>query len=167
MTIYARLPVASAFAPFGTFIDAPDVAGDRRLYSEWLRPVAGLSLQFHTNRVAPAHLPVEVTRFERHPHSPQVFVPLRSAHYLITVAPARADGRPDVGAALAFMVPPTVGVAYRAGVWHTGIVAVDTEASFAVLMWRGAVDDDVFAEGAPLIVGASMPNADEGGVSHG
>ena len=34
---------------------------------------------------------------------------------------------------------------YAPGVWHTGISGLDADASFAVFMWRGGEDDDVFA----------------------
>jgi ureidoglycolate lyase len=147
-----RAPDPAAFAPFGTFIDVPAQVGDRRHYSEWLAPVAGLAPQFHTNRVAPSALPLTIDRVERHPHAAQVFVPLDTARYVVTVMAANGAGAPDPGSALAFLLPPTLGVVYRAGVWHAGITALDAEASFAVLMWRGRTDDDVFAAVPPLVI---------------
>lgn len=146
MTLVALPPDAAVFAPFGAFIDRPAEAGTRRMYSPWLAPVPTLTPQFHTNHVGPSALPLGVTRVERHPHASQVFLPLSASRYLVTVLPPRADGQPDVARAHAFVVPGTLGVAYRPNVWHTGIVALETEASFAVLMWRGAADDDVFAD---------------------
>ena len=145
---------AAAFAPFGAFIDAPSRVGQRRMYSEWLAPVAGLRLQVHTNRVATATAPMTVTRVECHPHAAQAFVPLDTGRYLVTVLPSTGDGAPDFGAARSFVMPPTLGVVYHPGVWHAGIAALDREAAFVVLMWRGAADDDVFADVPPLLVEA-------------
>jgi ureidoglycolate lyase len=152
--VRAAAPDAAAFAPFGAFIDAPPSVGERRLYSEWLAPVAGLRLQVHTNRVRPSTLPLRVDRVERHSHAAQAFVPLDTGRYLVTVMPSTADGAPDPAGTRAFVVPPTLGVVYRPGVWHCGIVALDHTASFVVLMWRGAADDDVFADVPPLLVQA-------------
>ena len=152
MTIALRAPDATAFAPFGEFIAVPARCGDRRMYSDWVAPVPDLALQFHTNRVAPSALPLSVTRVERHPRAAQVFLPLGASRYVVTVMPATADGRPDVALARAFVLPATLGVVYRAGTWHAGITALDHESSFAVLMWRGAADDDAFAAIPPLMV---------------
>lgn len=146
MTVVARPPDAAAFTPFGTFVDRPADAGTRQMYSPWLAPVPGLAPQFHTNHVRLSATPVAINRVERHPHAAQVFLPLDVARYLVTVLPSDASGQPDVSGALAFVVPGTLGVVYRPGVWHAGIVALDVDASFAVLMWRGAPDDDVFAD---------------------
>lgn len=148
---------AQQFAPFGAFIDVPSRVGDRRPYSEWLTPVERLELKFHTNRVAASALPLTITRLERHPHAAQVFLPLDVRQYVVTVMAAGAAGAPDLASTRAFLVPPTLGVVYRAGVWHAGITALEVTASFAVLMWRGHADDDVFAEVPPVIVSAPVP----------
>ena len=150
----ARVPEAAAFAPFGTLMHAPEERGARQFYSEWCRPVPGLSPQFHTNRVAPSDWPVTITRVERHPHAAQAFVPMRGDGYLVVTLPSTPEGHPDVGAATAWLMPPDLGVIYRPGVWHAGITAIGAEASFAVLMWRGASDDDVFADIPGLVVTA-------------
>jgi len=64
--------------------------------------------------------------------------------------PSDAAGSPDSAHGLAFVVPGTLGVVYRPGTWHAGIAVLDAEASFAVLMWRGEKDDDVFAAIPPI-----------------
>ena len=152
MRVSLEAPDASAFAAFGSVIDMPAQVGDRRMYSEWLAPVSGLSLQFHTNRVAASPLPLTLDRMERHPHAAQAFLPLQVTRYVVTVMAAAPDGRPDPASARAFLMPGTLGVIYRTGTWHAGITALDLEASFAVLMWRGASDDDVFAAIPPVVV---------------
>lgn len=166
MTLPLRAPDAGLFAPFGAFIDAPERVGVRRTYSDWLPAVPGLALQFHTNRVAASPLPLVIDRVERHPHAAQVFVPLDVRRYVVTVMAADAAGAPDPATALAFLMPPTLGVVYRAGVWHAGITVLDREASFAVMMWRGAATDDVFAAISPLRVVAPAAGDPPGG-AHG
>lgn len=151
-TVHTTGPDAEAFAPFGVFISPPACAGARGDYAAVLAPVAGLTPSVYTNLVTPARLPHTLARVERHPHAAQMFLPLVASRYLVVVMPPLADGRPDAAAARAFVVPPTLGVAYRPGVWHAGITALDGEASFAVLMWRGATDDDVFADVAPVVI---------------
>jgi ureidoglycolate lyase len=74
------------------------------------------------------------------------------SRYLVTVMPSDESGAPDPGRALAFVLPGSLGVVYHPGTWHAGIAVLDAEASFAVLMWRGAEDDDVFTSIAPLEV---------------
>ncbi len=166
MTLPLRAPDAGLFAPFGAFIDAPERVGVRRMYSDWLAPAPGLALQFHTNRVAVSSLPLAIDRVERHPHAAQVFLPLDVRRYVVTVMAADAAGAPDPATALAFLLPPTLGVVYRAGVWHAGITVLDAEASFGVMMWRGAADDDVFATIPPVRVVAPAAGDSPGG-AHG
>jgi ureidoglycolate lyase len=159
-------PDAGRFAPYGTFVDAPERVGVRRMFSDWLAPVPGLALQFHTNRVKASALPLTINRVERHPHVAQVFLPLDVGRYVVTVMAADAAGAPDPASVLSFLLPPTLGVVYRAGVWHAGITALDREASFGVLMWRGAPDDDVFAAIPPVMVVAPSAIEVPGG-AHG
>lgn len=166
MRVPLRAPDAGLFAPFGAFIDAPERVGVRRMYSDWLAAVPGLAPQFHTNRVAASSLPLTIDRVERHPHAPQVFLPLDVSRYVVTVMAADAAGAPDPVSALAFLLPPTLGVVYRAGVWHAGMTALDREASFGVMMWRGAADDDVFAAIPPIEVVAPAAAGAAGG-AHG
>ena len=146
MTIYAGPPDPVVFAPFGAFVDPPTVFGERALFCHWLEPVVGRSQQFHVNRVARSALPLTVDRVECHPHAAQLFVPMGEvSRYLVVVMPSDAAGDPDPGGAQAFVVPGSRGVVYAPGVWHTGMTTLDEDASFAVVMWRGGDNDDVFA----------------------
>jgi ureidoglycolate lyase len=154
--ISARDPDATAFAPYGAFLEAPALHGDRRLYSDWLTPVPGLALQFHINSVPRSDLPLTLTQVERHPHAAQVFVPLDVSRFLVTVMPDR-DGTPDPAGTLTMILPGTVGVIYRPGAWHMGVTVLDRDGRFAVLMWRGAADDDVFTTIPPLTITAPLP----------
>lgn len=153
MTLTPRDPDATAFAPFGAFLEPPADVGERSTFSHWLEPVPGLTQECHLNRVAPSSLPVAVDQVECHPHAAQLFLPMAEvARYLVTVMPSDESGAPDPDQALAFVVPGTLGVVYHPGTWHAGITALDAEATFAVLMWRGSGEDDVFARIASLAV---------------
>jgi ureidoglycolate lyase len=147
--LVAIAPDASTFAPFGALIEPPSTSGDRRMLSDWITPVPGLSLQFHINSVAVSALPTRLDQVERHPHSAQAFVPMDVSRYLVTVAPKDADGQPDAARVLCFLMPGSMGVIYRRDVWHAGITVLDRPGAFAVLMWRGAADDDVLAQITP------------------
>lgn len=137
------------FAPFGEIIDRPPEAGQRQFFSDWLGG-EGLKPVFHVNSVLPLSLPNAINKLERHPHASQCFVPLDVSRYLVTVAPSLADGSADLGGIKSFIFPGTVGVIYRRGVWHAGASVLDRAGAFAVLMWRGANDDDVFTEISPI-----------------
>jgi len=142
---------AESFAPFGSVIAAPSRAGERQFYSEWLG--AGRSdcqPVFHTNLVKAVTLPANVSLLEKHPHASQCFVPLDVRRYLVVVAPSDPAGNPVSSRLEAFLVPGHLGVIYRAQTWHAGASVLDGDASFAVLMWRGAADDDVFADIDPV-----------------
>lgn len=152
MNIVASPVDPAAFAPFGMIIDAPRTAGERRIFSDSLPAVSGLALQFHVNAVAPSAAPITVTLLERHPHAAQAFVPMDVSRYVVTVAPAGADGAPDLSGALSIEMPGTQGVIYHAGVWHAGMTALDRTAHFAVLMYRGAPDDDLFHAIDPVTI---------------
>jgi len=157
MRVIASPPDLQAFSAFGAFLTPPSVAGERALFSEWVRPVPELSQQCHLNRVTPSEFPVRVDQVEHHPHTAQVFLPIGVSRYLVTVMPSDDSGAPDPSGTRSFVLPGTSGVAYRAGVWHTGITVLDTAGSFAVLMWRGAADDDVFADIGPLEIHPPTP----------
>lgn len=152
MIVTAREPDQAAFAPYGSFLVPPDGVGDRSLFSQWLAPLPGLAQQSHLNRVAASTLPTTVDLVEYHPHAAQLFLPIGVSRYLVTVMPSGGDEIPDVEKAKSFVVPGTMGVVYKPGTWHSGIVALDSEASFAVFMLRGADDDDVFLPIEPFEV---------------
>lgn len=136
------------FAAFGSLIDRPAEAGQRAFYSDWLGG-EGLSPVFHVNNVPQATLPVTLSRLERHPHAAQCFVPLDVSRYLVSVAPSLPNGAADLSCMKSFILPGTVGVIYAPGVWHAGASVLDRAGAFAVLMWRGANDDDEFADIEP------------------
>lgn len=158
--VLVRPPDAAALAPFGAVIEPPEAPGQRRMFSDWFAPVAGLSLQVHVNHVAPTTLPLSLTLVEHHPHSAQAFVPMDVSRYLVTVMPPDANGGPDPSRSLAFLMPGNLGIVYRPCAWHAGITVLDRPGYFAVLMLRGHDDDDVFAS-IPAI-GVDLPPVPSG-----
>jgi ureidoglycolate lyase len=150
MRITAHTAPPPALSRFAALVEPPVHPGDRRLYSDWLAPVPGLGLQFHMNHVAPSALPLEIAQVEAHPHAAQVFLPVDVDRYVVTVMPGGTA--PDPAGALSVILPGTVGIAYRPGAWHAGITVLGRPGHFAVLMWRGAGDDDRFAAIPPLAV---------------
>jgi ureidoglycolate lyase len=136
-------PTAAEFAPFGELIERPDALGTRRFFSRWLGG-AGLQPVFHTNAVAAGALPHAVGMLEKHPHAAQCFVPLDVSRYLVTVAGSDAAGQPLLESLRSFVLPGTQGVIFAPGIWHAPAAVLDRPGNFAVLMWRGQPDDDVF-----------------------
>lgn len=132
--------------PLASLIAAPDRAGERRFFDEAVTDAGpGLAPVFHTNFVVPATLPLVVERLEHHPHAAQAFVPLDVSRYVAVIAPDTGAGAPDLSLARAFILSGQYGILYRPGTWHLGATVLDRPGTFAVLMWRGRADDDVFA----------------------
>jgi ureidoglycolate lyase len=152
MRVTASAFPQQALSRFAVLVEPPANPGDRRVYSDWLAPVPGLSLLFHLNHVAPTALPLEVARVEAHPRAAQIFLPVDVDHYVVTVMPG--GDAPDPSGALSVVLPGTVGIVYRPGAWHAGMTVLGRPGNFAVLMWRGAADDDCFADIPPLTVAA-------------
>ncbi|MEM7024661.1 MAG: ureidoglycolate lyase [Pseudomonadota bacterium] len=153
MLVDAQPPDDDRFAPFGVFIDGPGAPGERQHHGELLTTADDRALQFHVNHLLPSTLPLRVEQMERHPDAVQVFLPLDVARYLVTVAPPDAHGAPDLGGALCFLLPGSVGVAYHANAWHGQATVLDRVGRFAVLMRRGGANDDVFVDIPTLTIG--------------
>ena len=165
MTVVPRPPDPVAFAPVGAFIDPPEEIGERAVLSDWLAPVPSRVQQCHVNRVARTALPLSLDLVECHPHAAQVFIPMGEvSRYLVVVMPSSSTGGPDTTGAEAFIVQGSRGVSYAPGTWHTGIIALDADASFAVFMWRGGEGDDLFVSIPPLEISdlelGSAPSSD-------
>lgn len=156
--VIADTCTAEEFAPFGTLIHRPEGAGQRQYYSDWLGGEE-LAPVFHINNVLPTVLPATVTKLERHPHAAQCFVPLDVSRYLVTVAPSLPNGSADLARLRSFLLPGNLGVVFAKGVWHAGASVLDRAGAFAVLMWRGAEDDDVFADITPTQLIFQGPNS--------
>ena len=122
--IVAEPLTSQAFAEFGEVVEH---AGNerRRHLAPALRALgAGPRTAIWVSRVdgaIPQTCPVLL--LERHPYSPQTFIPLDNTPYLVVVAPDDAQGEPDLERLRAFVASGSQGVCYRTGVWHQGSVS--------------------------------------------
>lgn len=156
LRILTGAPDGVAFGPFGEILAPPKTHGDRMQFGHWLQPTPALDLRCHLNTVVASALPVALAQVEKHPHTAQIFLPLDVSRYLVTVMPADAEGRPNPARALSMVLPGTLGVVYRPGVWHAPITVLDRDGHFAVMMQRGAPDDDVIVTIPPLTLTGLM-----------
>jgi len=152
-----------AFAPFGS-LAALDAAGGRAVNQNRARRVPGIGDLAHdaaatrpvldTYHIEPSPLPFTVVCFERHSLTSQVFIPVRCARLLIVVAPDDVDGGPDIDRAVAFVDDHRSVIHYRAGAWHSPLVALDDAAVLTMLMWEAGDfrDCQEVASFAPLDV---------------
>lgn len=108
-----------------------------------------MALDFYD--VPPEPGPLRMAMAERHPHSSQLFIPVRAVRYLVVVWPERPA--PGIVPA-AFVAGSEDVIVYNPGVWHHGIVALDGDAVFASAMWRtdGGTDAEFCALAEPAAV---------------
>ena len=92
-------------------------------------------------RCAPwSRFPVVAASMEKHPHSSQLFVPLKVERYLVVVAPG--DEAPDVEGVRAFLAMPGQGVVYGPNVWHMPLIVFGTPAEFVMFVWEDDTAED-------------------------
>lgn len=154
MAVTLRPPDAKAFAPYGRFLVPSEEPGKRQFYSDALDIRTETSAPvLHVNHVLPQTFPISVGKIERHPHAAQCFVPLDVSRYVVMAMPSDSDGDPCAERAVAFLMPATTGVIFNPGVWHLGSTVVDRPGHFAVLMWRGGLQqDDEFRTIPPMSI---------------
>ena len=150
-----RLATDDTFAPFGALI--ADAGQPGRTYIDVATQGLsdGVKQRLWTIHRDPAPGDVQLTELERHPLSPQSFMPLGNATLLVAVATSLPDGSPDPAGLSLFVVPPGCGVCYRRGVWHHGLITLDAPCGFAVLM--GCVSAAEDTETHPLDVPVTIP----------
>ncbi|ANT63672.1 hypothetical protein AYJ57_24665 (plasmid) [Salipiger sp. CCB-MM3] len=126
-----------AFAEFGASFALPEQPGQRLGWSPQLTNGRGAGAQPRLDVVmaAPAALPLDLPKMERHPQSSQSFIPLDGADYVIAVARDGGDGAPDPKTLRAWRVPGTVALIYHAGSWHAPLAVPEKAGRFAVFMY--------------------------------
>lgn len=137
----------SNFAPFGEVLDN---RGDKRRQDYAVQfatdPPTGHQ-QMWVNRLPQwCGGPVTIDMMERHPRSAQTFVPMRSGRCLIVVAPAIADGSPDLTSLRAFVSDGVQGVTYRPDIWHYTFTSLDGPNEVVVLMRYFGQGNDTVVE---------------------
>ena len=148
MQITTEPLMPEAFHPFGQVLESPAVP-ERRYFNDFLensRENAGVDLSIMT--ISPLDiLPMRATVLERHPYSSQTFIPIRVARYLVTVAPDKPDGSPDLDRVRCFLADGSQGITYSRGIWHHAMTVLDETAEMAVLMWcDGSGEDEELRE---------------------
>lgn len=82
-------------------------------------------------RATPLDYPLKVKLVERHPLGSQAFIPMNGGPYLVLVAPAGENVRPED--LEAFIATGDQGVNYHAGTWHHPVLAVNEVSDFIVV----------------------------------
>jgi ureidoglycolate lyase len=87
-----------------------------------------------------SRFPVIAESMEKHPHSSQLFVPMKVDRYLVVVAPG--DAAPDIEGLRAFVALPGQGVIYGPNVWHMPLIVFGTPAEFVMFVWEDDTRED-------------------------
>ena len=143
-TLTAAPLTQAAFARFGSVIEAGrESAAVNQGRGRRFDVALDLAADPRAQRLAGALYSIEASSLpfilgviERHPLSPQFFLPNRAGRFLVCVFGAQADGEPDLDAAHAFIGNSAQGIAYRAGVWHGPLVALGAPGDFLMQMWQ-------------------------------
>ena len=145
LRVHAQPLTAEAFAPFGS-LAAIDATGGRAVNQDRGRRIPSVTDLAHdaaamrpvldVYHLKPSPLPFTLACFERHVLTSQVFIPIRCGRLLLAVSPNNANGRPDVARARAFIAGGDTIIHYRAAVWHSPLIALDSPATLSMLMWE-------------------------------
>lgn len=147
MTIPIEPVTAANFSPYGQLV-APSEAYGRQSFSAGLshdhRPVA-----LSTTHVRAVQLPITIEQIERHPFSSQTFVPMEVSRWVVVVSVS-----PELSDLRGFIVGPGVGVTIGRGIWHYQLTALDSDATFVVLMWKDQSTDEEIISIPPVELAA-------------
>ena len=147
MTIPIEPVTAANFSPYGQLV-APSEAYGRQSFSAGLshddRPVA-----LSTTHVRAVQLPITIEQIERHPFSSQTFVPMEVSRWVVVVSVS-----PELSDLRGFIVGPGVGVTIGRGIWHYQLTALDSDATFVVLMWKDHSTDEEIVSIPPVELAA-------------
>ena len=78
--------------------------------------------------------PMKIDMMEKHPLGSQAFIPMKETTFLVLVAP-KGD-KPIIEKIQSFIVPPGVGVNYKAGTWHFPLISTE-DMNFLVVDRKG------------------------------
>ena len=79
--------------------------------------------------------PMKIDMMEKHPLGSQAFIPMKETTFLVLVAP-KGD-KPIIEKFQSFIVPPGVGVNYKAGTWHFPLISTE-DMNFLVVDRKGS-----------------------------
>ena len=78
--------------------------------------------------------PMKINMMEKHPLGSQAFIPMKETTFLSFVAPP-ADV-PELNKIQSFIIPPKIGINYKAGVWHFPLISTE-DTNFLVIDRKG------------------------------
>ena len=82
--------------------------------------------------------PMKIDMMEQHPLGSQAFIPMKETTFLSFVAPN--GDKPDLAKIEAFIIPPGLGVNYKAGTWHFPLISTENM-NFLVVDRKGSGDN--------------------------
>ena len=133
------------FAPFGMTLTHS--GGKERLY--FLRQFEyfmNKNTSMWVNNPPKVSFPFSISKLEKHPFSPQVFVPMHECNYVAIACLSDSMGFPDVTTLRAFWIVGSTIVIYSNNVWHHGLLASRDDLNFCVVQNFIGQDDDIFFE---------------------
>ncbi|NYT22894.1 ureidoglycolate lyase [Alcaligenaceae bacterium] len=144
MRLHPERLAGNVFEPYGEVIEHAGDAARHPVRIPFEVSRSDVRFGMTVNRLKHCADPVvHVDVLERHPHSPQSFIPLGGAtRSLIVVARSADDGTLDLSTLRAFICAPGQGVVYRLAVWHYAFTSIDDNAEVAVILGRTGQDDD-------------------------
>ena len=78
---------------------------------------------------------MKIDMMEKHPIGSQAFIPMKETTFLVLVAPN--GDNPDIDKIKSFIVPPGIGVNYKAGTWHFPLISTE-DMNFLVVDRKGS-----------------------------
>ena len=80
------------------------------------------------------NFPMKIDIMEKHPLGSQAFIPMKETTFLVLVAPK--GKKPIIEKIESFIVPPGIGVNYKAGTWHFPLISTE-DMNFLVVDRKG------------------------------
>ena len=80
------------------------------------------------------NFPMKIDMMEKHPLGSQAFIPMKETTFLVLVAPK--GEKPIIEKIKSFIVPPGIGVNYKAGTWHFPLISTE-DMNFLVVDRKG------------------------------
>ena len=81
------------------------------------------------------NFPMKIDMMEKHPLGSQAFIPMKETTFLVLVAPK--GEKPIIEKIKSFIVPPGIGVNYKAGTWHFPLISTE-DMNFLVVDRKGS-----------------------------
>ena len=79
--------------------------------------------------------PMKIDMMEQHPLGSQAFIPMKETTFLVLVAPKSDE--PDLNKIESFIIPPGIGINYKAGTWHFPLISTE-DMNFLIIDRKGS-----------------------------